>query len=328
MGISQVGVTASTGLSVQRFEAAPNKPFQIPAGLTLQNTVTSTTTFTAGQLPAQVWVVMVGGGGGGARDTGGGGGGGGTCIGWVDVPSSGITATIGAGGTAGTSTSGQYYGQPGGNTYFGSYVAYGGGGGMTLGDTFGSNGNGQQRWVYPKGPGAGWGGFNPNVSAPTTTTYFFTAGCAPFLDNMLSIGSVGTTTNNPKVDDLHSIYGSNFNGGGVGGNRYNGIGGTVLDGTGGSGLTGGGGAYNGSSDRPGGNSSRNGGISNTFTGGTGGGTTGYAAGGAGLLANGGNGGGAGSKAGDGGSGGGGGGGTSSWSLNPGAGGAGCVLIYY
>jgi hypothetical protein len=293
MAVSNL-VAGSSGLSVQRFEATQNRPFQIPAGLTLQNTVTSTTTFTAGQLPAQVFVVMAGGGGGGSRDTGAGGGGGGTCIGWVDVPSAGITATIGAGGAAVVGTSCQYYGSPGGNTFFGAYVAYGGGGGMSTNDTFGSNGNGQQRQVYPRGPGAGWGGFNPSPTS-LTSIYPFIQGCAPFLFNMGFTSAPSTSSNVLKIDDITSIYGNNYTGGGVGGTRNNTLSGT-FDGTGGSGLTGGGGTYNGSVDRPGGNSSRNGGISNTFTGGTAGGTTGYAGGGAGLLANGGAGGGVGSKA--------------------------------
>jgi hypothetical protein len=324
MGLS-VFPAASSGMTTTRFEAAPNKPFNIPAGLTLQATVTSTTTYSAGALPAQVWAVVVGGGGGGSRDTGAGGGGGGTCIGWIDVPSAGITATIGAGGAGGVNSAGQYYGSPGGNTYFGPYIAYGGGGAMATNDTFGQNSNGLQRAVYPRGPGAGWGGF-ANSFASTGNTYFLTSDCAPFVGNFVVHSQISTTTPTMKIDDLSSLYGNNYNGGGIGGVQGSGISGT-LDSAGGSGLTGGGGTWRSASSlgQAGGNSSRNGGISNTFTGGAGNGS-GYGGGGAGLLANGGTP--TGSAAGAGGSGGGGGGGTSSWSLNPGAGGAGCVLIYY
>ena len=323
MGIAQLGVS-SGGLSVQRFEAAPNKPFQIPAGLTLQNTVTSTTTFSAGQLPAQVFVVMAGGGGGGSRDTGAGGGGGGTCIGWVDVPSAGITATIGAGGAGGVNAGAQYYGSPGGNTYFGSYVAYGGGGGMSTNDSWGSSSNGPLRQVFPRGIGAGYGGLSLTSLSGNNITYPFIEGCAPFLFSNTIIVPTGTS-NLYRVTENYELYGNNYNGGGAGGTQAYNVNGTI--GVGFSGLTGGGGTWNGSSTgQAGGNSSRNGGISNTFTGGIGN-TGGYAGGGAGLLANGGDFV-SGTRSGNGGSGGGGGGGVSSWSLQPGAGGAGCVLIYY
>lgn len=325
MGISQFPAPTS-GLSAARFPARIGAPFQIPAGLTLQNTVTSTTTFSAGALPAQVWVVMAGGGGGGSRDTGGGGGGGGTCIGWVDVPSAGITATIGAGGAAGVTPSGYYYGSPGGNTYFGSHVAFGGGGGMSTNDSWGSSSNGPLRQVFPRGPGAGYGSINLNTVASTTVAYPLIEGCAPFSYGNFVVNSAGSSSTLRTVEHFE-VYGSNYNGGGAGGVTGSGISGNIAS-YGGNGLTGGGGTWDGnaSTGRAGGNSSRNGGVSNTFTGGSGT-VGGYGGGGAGLLANGGDGG-VSSAAGVGGSGGGGGGGVASWPLNPGAGGAGCVLIYY
>jgi hypothetical protein len=322
MAVSNL-VAGSSGLSVTRFPAAIGNPFQVPAGLTLQNTVTSTTTFTAGQLPAQVWAVIIGGGGGGSRDQGAGGGGGGACIGWVDVPSSGITATIGAGGAAGISTSGQYYGQPGGNTFFGAYVAYGGGGGMSTNDSWASSGNGPFRQIFPRGPGAAYGGIQLNSFANTTTTYSMIQGCAPFLYNSTTMQGPSTSTTVYRMVELYELYANNYTGGGAGGSQQSS--GTLNYAGGGSGLTGGGGTWTGSTGANGGNSSRNGGVSNTFTGSSGN-SSGYGGGGAGLLANGSAP--TGSAAGAGGSGGGGGGGTSSWTLNPGAGGAGCVLIYY
>lgn len=316
MGLSQFPAPTS-GLSVARFQADYNKPFLVPAGLTLQHTVTSTTTYSAGQLPAQVWVVMAGGGGAGGKDQGAGGGGGGTCIGWVDVPSAGITATIGAGGTGQTT----YVGNPGGNTYFGSYVAFGGGGGGCVNDTFYSQSNGPIASVYPRGAGAGYGGFNPNISS-ASSFYTINNQCAPFKDTTILSGSTAAFMELSRVKNL--IF-NNYYGGGAGGNsdNYN-QSYSNLGAPGGSGLTGGGGA--GSGAGTGGSSSRDGGLTNTYSGGTGSAGNGTGGGGAGLLA-------AGastttSVAGAGGSGGGGGGGANSWSYTPGNGGNGCILIYY
>lgn len=316
MGIAQIPA-ASGGLAVARFPADYNRPFQVPAGLTLQNTVTSTTTFSAGALPAQVWVVAVGGGGAGGKDgTGsGGGGGGGTCIGWVDVPSAGITATIGAGGVGNS----VYVGNVGGNTYFGSLVAFGGGGGQNLNDFFNQNSNGNQWRVHGQGPGAGYGGFNSNLytNGATEGQFLFNNQCAPFL-NATTFGTGGSYFGGIK--QWRNTYKHNYTGGGAGGTSVD----YDIDGArGGSGLTGGGGS--GQANATGGNSSRDGGLTNTYTGGTANGN-GLGGGGAGLLANGSNA--TTNTGGAGGSGGGGGGGANAWSYTVGNGGNGCVLIYY
>lgn len=307
MGIAQIPAP-SGGLAVARFPARSGAPFNIPAGLTLQNTVTSTTTFSAGQLPAQVWAVIVGGGGSGGVGAGsphgGGGGGGGVVIGWVDVPSTGITATIGAGGSSSNGT-----GNRGGITYFGSHWAQGGGGGAT--DGTGILDHNQLPRFGPGQPGYGgnggstvYNGSNSFVNAPVG------APIASAFDNGNSAitFSIGASS----IAGGINLTSNNYLGGGAGGCR------ATWSTAGGSGYTGGGG----SASQSGGNSSRDGGLTNTFTGGTG--ATG-SGGGAGFLANGSNS--PGTAGGAGGSGGGGGGSAGS-GANSGAGGNGCVLIYY
>lgn len=315
MGIAQIPAP-SGGLAVARFPARAGAPFNIPAGLTLQNTVTSTTTFSAGQLPAQVFAVIVGGGGSGGAFSGntqnGGGGGGGVKIGWVDVPSAGITATIGAGGAVVTPSDS---GNKGGTTIFGSILVGGGGGGVRNGDGQFSL---QGVTSIPNREGlAGYGGsangtiLQPNSNAlsvgPSNAPYGFTEGTIAF--------SSGASTLSAAVTGLLTNLWDNYSGGGAGGAPS-------IRTQGGSGFTGGGGSGAGGGGA-GGNSSRDGGLTNTFTGGTATSTGG--GGGAGFLANGSNS--TSAAGGAGGSGGGGGGGAGS-SANSGAGGNGCVLIYY
>ena len=306
MGLSQFPA-ASGGLSTARFPIAIGAPFTVPAGLTLQNTVTSTTTYSAGALPAQVWAVVVGGGGGGMTGSGGsGGGGGGVAIGWVDVPSAGITAIIGAGGAGSTSTSNP--GTRGGNSWFGA-IAYGGGAGFYASGTNSNLGT-------PSGAGAGCGGGAYTASGVSLPTLIPT-GNAPYIGLTGSYGDTSTASTLNHILNQQSRM-DNYTGGGAGGMNQS----TLV----GSGLTGGGGVY---TYTAGGNSSRNGGNSNTFTGGSLGTSNGGGGGGAGLLANGTAGGSsAAPTGGTGGSGGGGGGGGASASYPGAAGGNGCVLIYY
>jgi hypothetical protein len=310
MAVSNL-VAASGGLTVGRFPIAAGQPFNIPSGLTLQHTVTSTTTYTAGQLPAQVWAVVVGGGGSGgvsnATQQSSGGGGGGIKIGWVDVPAAGITATIGAGGAARTSNNN---GLRGGATVFGSVLVHGGGGGCM-------NGSGifDMNAAIPLSEGlAGYGGGASQAFPAANQIGIFPNG-APF--NAGSQGTFSITSGGGSTLSLNSNVISAFNnyvGGGAGG-----FGATPGQSTGGSGFTGGGGG-NGSA---GGSSSRDGGLTNTFLRGAGGGGSG--GGGAGLLAIGSDG--SGSGGGNGGSGGGG-GGSGVTNQASGAGGNGCVLIYF
>lgn len=313
MGIAQIPAP-SGGLAVARFPARSGAPFNIPAGLTLQNTVTSTTTFSAGQLPAQVWAVIVGGGGGGGYGLGsaqgaGGGGGGGVVIGWVDVPSAGITATIGAGGNG----SGSTFGSRGGITYFGSMWAQGGGGGASnSGDFISQNFN-------PRfGPGqSGYGGQGSGAITNATNAFFNAPIGAPLVF-ALDGGTGGMTfaSGSSGLGTALNHGSNNYFGGGAGGC----VAGGTFSATGGSGYTGGGGGATVS----GGNSSRDGGLTNTFTGGTGTSGTG-GGGGAGFLANGSN---ATTTAGGAGGSGGGGGGSGISAGAGAAGGNGCVLIYY
>ena len=309
---STVFPAASGGLAVSRFPAVAGAPFNIPAGLTLQNTITTTTTLTT--LPAQVWAVIIGGGGSGASRVSsavnGSGGGGGVKIGWVDVPSTGITATIGAGGAAGVATT-NASGARGGATIFGSIMSSGGGGGCQNGESVFITAVAQ-----PHGEGlAGYGGnansvtllpnLNSFVSLPAGAPYGFTQGTFTAVSNATN-SLVAVTGNLTRNWD-------NYLGGGAGGSDG-------IRNAGGSGFTGGGAA----SAATGGNSSRDGGLTNTFTGGTAPSATG-GGGGAGFLANGSNavtitGGAGGSGAG--------GGGCSGANGAGGAGGNGCVLIYY
>lgn len=315
MGLSVFPVpTAASGLTVGRFPARSNAAFNIPAGLTLQHTVTSTTTFTAGQLPAQVWAVIVGGGGAGGSNgstsANGGGGGGGVVIGWVDIPSAGTTATIGAGGATANSN-----GNRGGTTSFARVQAGGGGGGC-------GNGNGtlSTGFAVPlqgEGlPGYGGDGSGGTLYTTSNATNVYPNG-APFASNLgnFIVGTSGGTSSLWLNTNIINSRQHNYSGGGAGAWQTSGFGTT-----GGDGFTAGGGASTGN----GGSSFRDGGITATFTGGTsqvGGGS----GGGAGFLANGSN---ANNTTGGAGGSGGGGGGAGFGNQQSGAGGAGCVLIYF
>lgn len=325
MGLSVFPVASAA--TTTRFPAAIGNPFNIPSGLTLQNTITSSTSYSAGTFPAQVWVVIIGGGGGGAKGgsspsatSGGGGGGGGACIGWVDVPSSGtLYVVIGAGGAGSANGAASMTpGGKGGNSRFGNYMAYGGGGGATN-DGYPSY---LSQTAIPVGPGAGAGAvYYKSIAAGVNSNIWFPAGVAPYTNTQSVNSMAGNTAQhfiNTNASSAISFPGSgswtsenynNFTGGGA---AYH-----LRDNNGGDGLTGSGCmGSNGTSIR-GGNSSRDGGSTFTFTGGT---TTNQnGAGGAGFLAN--------ANYEIGGSGGGGGGGMYS-SNGGGAGGAGCVLVYY
>ena len=313
MAVSNL-VAASSGLTTTRFPAAIGNPFHIPAGLTLQNTITSSTSFAAGTFPSQIWVVLIGAGGGGSNGgtstIGAGGGGGGACIGWMDVPSSGtIYAVIGSGGTGGNGGSNSTAGAAGGNTTFGSLIAYGGGpgyGGNLVSSTAFNN------IIFPKGPGAGTGGTSAGaLAANSFSPIVFISNSAPWTNNgkQLTTFQNFSTSSSASLPTYSLSEWSNFTGGGGGYASYNQ--------NGGDGLTGGGNAGSTGSSWRGGNSSRDGGSTFTFTGST---TTNVnGAAGAGFLANG-----SGSTGGSGG-----GGGAGQYSTNTGGtGGNGCILIYY
>ena len=106
----------------------------IPAGLTLQQTITSSGSVTLPASLDKVFIIAIGGGGSGGGGSwnsnqgagfSGGGGGGGAFAGWVDKFSS---VTIGAGGA--TRTTGQI-GLNGGRTQVGFILVGGGGGGFS-----------------------------------------------------------------------------------------------------------------------------------------------------------------------------------------------------
>ncbi|MDD3048452.1 MAG: DUF5011 domain-containing protein [Bacilli bacterium] len=229
------------------------------------NRSTSVTRTVIVQPLSAVQAIVVAGGGGGAAT--GSGGGGGAVLYLISTPLTKGTYTItvgdgGAGGIAGTT----WNGANGGNSVFGTTIAYGGGGGVTHGSasaqsggngggaaitttgsaviggtgTFGyKGGNGyvDAGWVGTSGGGGGAGG----------------AGVAGGNTAGSGNGGVGTTTNL-----LGTTY--VFSGGGGGGEVQgsyvgtggSGVGGTaVINGTGGNGVTntgsgGAGGGYNGS----------------------------------------------------------------------------------
>ena len=99
---------------------------QVPAGLILRQTITSTGAVTLPSNLSWVYAILIGGGGGGGNAStgaasGGGGGAGAFVQGWTPVSS---ICTIGAGGTGGISSTPASYG---GMTIFGNLMAGGGG---------------------------------------------------------------------------------------------------------------------------------------------------------------------------------------------------------
>ena len=96
--------------------SAPTTFLNVPPGVSLRNTYTSSTSGLSFPV-SQVFVIVVGGGGSGS--IGGGGGGAGACLmGWISSPTA---VTIGAGGTGGAN---------GGATIVGNIYAMGGNAGM------------------------------------------------------------------------------------------------------------------------------------------------------------------------------------------------------
>jgi hypothetical protein len=141
---------------------------------------TSSGTFTPSQaLTADVLVVAGGGGSGGVRGGGGGAGGLVYTAGSALTASTNYTVTIGAGGTAGSSTDGTASGGIGSNSVFGSTTANGGGlggGGGTSGgqDAGGNGGSGGGGGGADSGTGAAGGtgsqGSNGGTGGGTTRT--------------------------------------------------------------------------------------------------------------------------------------------------------------
>jgi hypothetical protein len=227
-------------------------------------------------------VLVVGGGGGGGSDMGGGGGGGGVVYKTAySVPAqSPITVTVGSGGTGAPAGISQARGQNGGNSVFGSLVAFGGGGGGSEYSTnvsipgTGASAGGTAGCTQSSIGGAIYGQGNP--AGVTIGCYYPTGGG----------GAGGAGSVNPGHGGIgvsNSILGTAYYwGGGGGGSGYTGIGGNGGNGgggggavgttTGGSGLNpgsaGGGGTTVAQTNKPGGNAGAN-------TGGGGGGGSHY-----------------------------------------------------
>lgn len=227
---------------------------------------------------ANVSVLVVGGGGGGGTGMGGGGGGGGVIYNAAYTVRGSVDVTVGAGGAGAAAGLGSSRGANGGNSQFGSLIAFGGGGGGTQ---YSTN-------TYPPGSGASAGG---NAAYLQTTPASAILGQGNLGGNNASPyypggggGAGGAGTTNPGtggVGVVNDIMGTSYYwGGGGGGSGYTGIGGNGGAGgggggaigttTGGSGLNagkpGGGGATVAQANRPGGD-----GGANTGGGGGGGG---------------------------------------------------------
>lgn len=297
MGINTIGVAAASSIAPQYYSG-------VPAGLTLQQTITSSQAVTLPPSLTKVFIIAIGGGGGGGGGAlynggrGSGGGGGGGYAGYV-APFTSVT--IGAGGAGGLNIKGLQ----GGDTTVGAITAGGGGyGGYAFNDVYNSYVVISPASVYY---GAGGGGNysyaagssgRPTIftqsSLPNQGGYYGGQGGYPF-------GLTGLFSS-----DIPALFG--HSGGGACSVNAN------LSGS--SGIFNGGGSTDGAT----------GGSSANFAGGSG--VTGAGGGGAGWLAVGGASGAIIGGAGGLGGGGGGGGITRNASSRGGAGGNGCVLIYY
>lgn len=235
-----VGLTVST-------EALPS----IPAGLTLRNTYTTSTSGITGQ-PDVVCVVLISGGGGGGYGANanslGGGGGGGASYAIFNVPK--FTAcTVGAGGSAsgyGGASSVNSFPLAGPQGYAGVDGRYGNGSSNNGGAILIKNGTSYSDYYYSllyemsnssdgnsslwTGGKGGWGGYGTSVNA-----YAGDGGAGGF--NGAATGSTG------GVGALNNA--APEGGGGGGGGGYSGAGGnggrSGLNGTNGTGIGSGGG---------------------------------------------------------------------------------------
>jgi len=130
------------------------------------HTFTTNGTFTVSGAPiADASILVVGGGGSGgggltAVAHAGGGGGGGILEGNMTIPSGTTTVTIGAGGVG---VAQRTQGNSGGNSSFGTYIAYGGGGG-------GGYISGGQSGLAGGSGGGGSGGMSSTNAGATTQT--------------------------------------------------------------------------------------------------------------------------------------------------------------
>lgn len=139
--------TTVAGTSITYNDSTAQSTAYIGGRSTIYTSGTNTFTVPTGVTALKVTVIGGGGGGGGARaiacstGAGGGGGGAGMAIRWITglTPGSTITATVGAGGTAGAST--PTAGGSGGTSSFGAYAsATGGSGGAAGNETSGTAG--------------------------------------------------------------------------------------------------------------------------------------------------------------------------------------------
>ena len=329
--------------------STPQPTFGIPAGFTLRSTITSSGNVSYTGAPNVVYAVVVGGGASGANGTGytGGGGGAGAVLAGYTTPAN--TVTIGAGGSGNAIS----VGNPGGITQFGNMIAQGGGAAVAY--------TSQTAPFYGAGgAGAGVGaGYFFNNNGPTLAGNVTSFGSAYYTavggnggNSVSATNPYGAWNNGYLNQGSAGGYGpSGGGGGGISWYASNGNNAAFTAFSGGAGVYAGGGGgaavYS--------NNANSGSYAGNVTGGAGG--AGVYAGGAGgnqssnalsvntgpVAAGGGGGGGllgvggaaSGATGGTGGSGGGGGGGAmgnttpnSGVSSTSGAGGQGCVLLYY
>ena len=178
-GVMPLASEAVNGSTIVIFPGSGTTTWTVPAGVT------------------SVSYLVVGGGGSGGGYVGGGGGGGGVLSGTGFGVSGTVNVTVGAGGSLGS---------PGGNSVFGTLIAYGGGNGAT--------GGGMSTYTASSGGSGGGGG----SSSGTVTAGSGTSGQ----------GYAGGTSSGPT-----SNYGS---GGGGGASSAGGAGGSI-GGAGGNGVS-------------------------------------------------------------------------------------------
>lgn len=231
-------------------------------------TFTSNATFTPSNA-MNVEVLVVGGGGGGGTNAGAGGGAGGLVFkNNYTVSAEEINVVVGAGGTGGGSTDALPAGN-GGNSSFGSLIAYGGGGGVRsngTGANGGSGGGGSATWLGGSAtqPSSATGGYgnsggrgNNNDGAARSGAGGGGAGAAGQNTPSNTLGGYGgvglkEVTVGGTLYNFATTFGTSY-GHAVSGERYfaGGGGGSPHSGSGGVGGYGGGGGGCGHMDKGG-----------------------------------------------------------------------------
>ena len=249
---SSIAINGSTSgtITVQATAVAGTTTLTLPA--------TSGTVALTSQLPYSVdYLVVAGGGGGGGAFMGGGGGAGGyiAVSGLMAIPSTAMSVTIGAAGSAGAYSS---RGSSGGNSLFSLSTALGGGGGggfnvNSSGASGGSGGGASGYNTVNFGAGTSGQGNNGGVGVGAPNYGAGGGGGAG------AAGSNGSSTNGGAGGaGLNWQSLGTFYAGGGGGGAYTGTGGAGGSGGGGAGANSNGAATDGTSNSGGGGGGSNG----------------------------------------------------------------------